>query len=455
MSGILPQSGETATTKLSISFPQIVLGSEPCAAYPAASQTEPPMKSKALAISVLVNIGLAVWLAALYAGKRPESATANPSGDHGKPTTHRNADPGNRTGPVKAPLPGLSATDPKSVFQSLRENYNPETIVLAKQTLAKLARESPDELMRLIETEQLFAAGDEWMDAALAALIGARPGELDALAKRFTDLDMRSHFVESAVRVHARSGNWGAAEDLLAKLPPGAMAAARYSQLAWEMGKTDVNLAIGLLGKVDFPEGRSAVMRRLISTLQDHPEKSGPQIEKLLSLAGNDSQNIKSLAELWASEATGRSADPAALLGRIKGLELADAVKADLRSAVAMKAIEASPTADSARTWREQLAADADATSFGVSAAMFLARKDIREATSFVGSLDEKDGLEWAMQGLMMHWLPNDSIAASGWISQLPVESPQRKYATRQLVKYLRRVGDNQAADQWERSLNP
>ena len=411
------------------------------------------MRSKAFAISVLLNIGLAVWLAALYAGKRPVTATADSPGDHGKPPPHRNADPEPRSDAVKAPLPGPSETDPRSVFRNLNKDYNAENIALAKQTLATLARESPDELMRLIETEPLFAAGDEWMDAALAALIGVRPGELDALAKRFTDLDMRSHFVESAVRVHARRGNWGAAEALLAKLPPGAMAAAHYSELAWEMGNTDVNLAIGLLGRVDFPEGRRAVMGQLISNLHVHPEKSGPQIEKLLSLAGNDSQNIKSLAELWAREAAGQSADPAALLGRIKGLELADAVKADLRSAVAMKAIEASPTADSARAWRERLAADADATSFGVNAAMFLARKDIREATSFVGSLDEKDGLEWAMQGLMMHWLSNDSVAASEWLSQLPADSPQRKYATRQLVSYLRSVGDQQAADQWERSL--
>ena len=411
------------------------------------------MKSKAFAISVLVNIGLAVWLAALYAGKRPGAATADPPGDHGKPTTQRKADPGNRPNTAKAPLPGPSGTDPKSVFRSLNKDYNAENIALAKQTLARLARESPDELMRLLETEQLFALGDEWMDTALAALIDARPGELDALVKRFTNLSLRSHFVESAVRVHARSGNWGAAEALLAKLPPGATAASRYSELAWEMGKTDVNLAIELLGKVDFPEGRRAVMSQLISTLHERPEKSGPQIEKLLSLAGSDSQNIKSLAELWAREAARQSADPAAVLSRIKGLELADAVKADLRSAVAMEAIEASPTADSARAWRERLAADADATSFGVSAASFLARKDIREATSFVGSLDEKDGLEMAMQGLMMYWLPNDSVAASEWLSQLPADSPQRKYATRQLVSYLRGAGDKQAADQWERTL--
>jgi hypothetical protein len=413
------------------------------------------MKSTALTISVLVNIGLAVWLAALYAGKRPVTVTADPPGDHGQPTTHRNADPENRPDTAKAPLPEPSDLDPAAVFRRLSQDYSRENIALVKQTLAKLARESPDELMRLIETESLFAAGDEWMDAALAALIGARPGELDALVKRFTDLSARSHFVESAVRVYARASSWGAAEALLAKLPPGAMAAAHYRELAREMGKTDVNLVIDLLGKVDFREGRSAVMGQLISNLHDQPEESGPQIEKLLSLAGNDSQNIKRLAELWAREAAGQSADPTALLGRIKGLELADAVKADLRSAVAMKAIEASPTADSAREWRERLAADADATSFGVSAAMFLAAKNIREATSFVGSLEEQDGLEWAMQGLMMHWLPNDSIAASEWVSQLPADSPQRKYATRQLVSYLRRVGDQQAADQWERPLTP
>ncbi len=70
------------------------------------------------------------------------------------------------------------------MFRSLAKDYNPENIALAKQTLATLARESPDELMRMIETEPLFAAGDEWMDAALAALIGVRPGELDTLVRR-------------------------------------------------------------------------------------------------------------------------------------------------------------------------------------------------------------------------------------------------------------------------------
>jgi hypothetical protein len=119
------------------------------------------MKSKAFAISVLINIGLAVWLAALYAGKRPVTATANPPGDHGKPTTHRNAVGENRSDAAKAPLPGPSETDPRSVFRRLNQDYSRENITLVKQTLAKLARESPDELMRLIETEPLFAAGDE------------------------------------------------------------------------------------------------------------------------------------------------------------------------------------------------------------------------------------------------------------------------------------------------------